>query len=42
VLDGRNESVTDGVRQLLGRPAGDPSDYIRTAVPAGALLARAS
>ena len=42
VLDGRNESVTDGVRQLLGRPARDPSDYIRTAVAAGALLARAS
>ena len=42
VLDGRNESVTDGVRQLLGRPAGDPSDYVRTAVAAGALLARAS
>lgn len=39
VLDGRNESVTDGVRQLLGRPAGDPSDHIRTAVAAGALLA---
>jgi uncharacterized protein YbjT (DUF2867 family) len=42
VLDGRNESVTDGVMQLVGRPAGDPSDYIRTAVAAGALLARAS
>jgi hypothetical protein len=39
VLDGRNESVTDGVMQLLGRPAGDPRDYIRTAVAAGALLA---
>jgi uncharacterized protein YbjT (DUF2867 family) len=38
VLDERNESVTDGVRQVLGRPARDPSDHVRTAVAAGALL----
>jgi uncharacterized protein YbjT (DUF2867 family) len=39
VLDGRNESVTDGVRQVLGRPARDPSDQLRHAIVAGALLA---
>jgi hypothetical protein len=39
VLDGRNESVTDGVRQVLGRPARDLSDHIRTALAAGVLLA---
>jgi uncharacterized protein YbjT (DUF2867 family) len=39
VLDGRKESVTDGVRQVLGRPARDPSDHVGTAVAAGALLA---
>ena len=39
VLDGRNESMTDGVRQVLGRPARDLSDHVRRAVAAGALLA---
>jgi uncharacterized protein YbjT (DUF2867 family) len=39
VLDGRNEAVTDGVRQVLGRPARDLSDHIRSVVAAGALLA---
>jgi hypothetical protein len=39
VLDGRNESVTDGVRRVLGRPGRDPSDHLRTAFTAGALLA---
>jgi uncharacterized protein YbjT (DUF2867 family) len=39
VLNGRNESVTDGVRQVIGRPARDPSDQLRHALVAGALLA---
>ncbi len=39
VLDGRNESVTDGVWQLLGRPARDLRDGVRSAVAAGAFVA---
>ena len=39
VLDGRNESVTDGVWQLLGRPARDLRDCVRSAVAAGAFVA---
>lgn len=35
VLDGRNESVTDGVREALGRPARDFSDYARTTAASG-------
>jgi uncharacterized protein YbjT (DUF2867 family) len=35
VLDGRNESVTDGVRRVLGRPARDPSDHLRTVLHRG-------
>jgi hypothetical protein len=38
VLDGRNESLTNGVRQVLGRPARDLRDSVRTALAAGALL----
>jgi hypothetical protein len=39
VLDGRNESVTDGVWQLLGRPAHDLRGCVRSAVATGALVA---
>jgi uncharacterized protein YbjT (DUF2867 family) len=39
VLDGRNESVTDGVRQVLGRSPRDLRDSVRTALAAGALAA---
>ncbi len=35
VLDGRNESVTDGVERALGRPARDFADYARTAAAGG-------
>ncbi len=35
VLDGRNSSVMDGVRQVLGRPPRDFSDYAREAAAAG-------
>ncbi|MFI6502089.1 NmrA family NAD(P)-binding protein [Nonomuraea typhae] len=34
VLDGRNESLADGVRQALGRPARDFAEYARQAAPA--------
>ncbi|MGH8188873.1 MAG: NAD(P)H-binding protein [Steroidobacteraceae bacterium] len=36
VLDGRNESMSDGVMRALGRPARDFSDYARAAAAAGA------
>ncbi|MBB3455569.1 uncharacterized protein YbjT (DUF2867 family) [Rhizobium sp. BK313] len=35
VLDGRNSSVMDGVRQVLGRPPRDFSDYAHEAAAAG-------
>jgi hypothetical protein len=35
VLDGRNESVTDGVQRALGREPRDFADYVRTTVAAG-------
>jgi uncharacterized protein YbjT (DUF2867 family) len=35
VLDGRNSSVMDGVRQVLGRPPRDFSDYAREAAATG-------
>ncbi len=35
VLDGRNEHVTDGVQQALGRAPRDFSDYARTAAATG-------
>ena len=39
VLDGRNESVTDGVRQVLGRPPRDLRETVRSAAAAGARAA---
>ena len=36
VLDGRNASLTDGVRQALGRPPRDFADYATDAARAGA------
>jgi uncharacterized protein YbjT (DUF2867 family) len=36
VLDGRNESCTDGVERALGRPATDFRDYARRAAERGA------
>jgi len=36
VLDGRNQSLTDGVLRALGRPARDFADYARAAAAAGA------
>jgi uncharacterized protein YbjT (DUF2867 family) len=33
ILDGRNASVTDGVRQALGRPARDFADFARANAP---------
>jgi uncharacterized protein YbjT (DUF2867 family) len=36
VLDGRNNAVTHGVEQALGRPARDFSTFVRDAVAAGA------
>jgi hypothetical protein len=36
VLDGRNESVSDGVTRALGRPARVFADYAREAAAAGA------
>jgi len=36
VLDGRNQSVTDGVERALGRPARDLRDYARAAAARGA------
>ncbi|HEY8480667.1 MAG TPA: NmrA family transcriptional regulator, partial [Spirillospora sp.] len=35
VLDGRNAYVCDGVRQALGRPARDFTDYARDAAATG-------
>jgi uncharacterized protein YbjT (DUF2867 family) len=35
VLDGRNESIGDGVRQALGRKATDFSDYVRKTAATG-------
>ncbi|MFC5753433.1 NmrA family transcriptional regulator [Actinomadura rugatobispora] len=35
ILDGRNSSVGDGVRQVLGRPARDFSDYARDTAATG-------
>lgn len=35
VLDGRNESLADGVHQALGRPPRDFSDFARSAAAAG-------
>jgi len=35
VLDGRNESLTDGVFQALGRPPRDFSDYVRETAATG-------
>lgn len=39
VLDGRNEYVTDGVQQALGRPAKDFADYARETAASGAWAA---
>jgi uncharacterized protein YbjT (DUF2867 family) len=39
VLDGRNESVTDGVERALGRPARDFADYVRDAAATGVWVA---
>jgi uncharacterized protein YbjT (DUF2867 family) len=36
ILDGRNSSVTDGVRRALGRPATDFADVVARAAAAGA------
>jgi uncharacterized protein YbjT (DUF2867 family) len=36
VLDGRNESLTDGVQRALGRPAKDFADYAREVAASGA------
>lgn len=36
VLDGRNESLTDGVQRALGRKPTDFSEYIRKTIPTGA------
>jgi len=35
VLDGRNESLADGVREALGRPPGDFADYARATAATG-------
>ena len=35
VLDGRNESIHDGVRRALGRPARDFGDYVRDTTATG-------
>ena len=35
VLDGRNESLTDGVHRALGREPRDFTDYVRTTVATG-------
>lgn len=35
VLDGRNESITDGVQRVLGRPARDFRDYARATAATG-------
>jgi uncharacterized protein YbjT (DUF2867 family) len=39
VLDGRNQSLTDGVQRALGRPPRDFADYARQAAAAGAWAA---
>jgi uncharacterized protein YbjT (DUF2867 family) len=39
VLDGRNQSLTDGVQRALGRPPKDFRDYAREAAAAGAWAA---
>jgi uncharacterized protein YbjT (DUF2867 family) len=39
VLDGRNEHLTDGVREALGRPPRDFGDYARAAAANGAWAA---
>lgn len=36
ILDGRNEHVTHGVEEALGRPARDFADYARAAAASGA------
>jgi uncharacterized protein YbjT (DUF2867 family) len=36
VLDGRNESLTDGVQRALGQAPRDFSDYVRATAPTGA------
>lgn len=38
VLDGRNESLTDGVQRALGRPAKDFADYAREVAASGAWM----
>ncbi|MEM9913957.1 MAG: NAD(P)H-binding protein [Planctomycetota bacterium] len=38
VLDGRNEYLTDGVQEALGRPARDFADYARQAAADGAWM----
>jgi uncharacterized protein YbjT (DUF2867 family) len=40
VLDGRNAFVTDGVQQVLGRPARDFADYVRATAATGVWDAR--
>jgi len=35
VLDGRNESIKDGVQQALGRKPTDFSEYVRKAAATG-------
>lgn len=37
ILDGRNESITDGVERALGRKPTDFSEYIKKAIAAGTL-----
>jgi len=36
LFDGRNESLTDGVQQALGRPPRDFADYCRDTASSGA------
>lgn len=36
IMDGRNESLTDGVQRALGRPAKDFADYAREVAASGA------
>jgi hypothetical protein len=36
VLDGRNESLADGVQQALGRKPTDFSEFIKKAIASGA------
>lgn len=36
IMDGRNESITDGVQRALGRPAKDFADYARETAASGA------